>query len=564
MTKSKHLSAQEHAASFSSKQRTIALVIVALAFVMDLLDSTIVNVAIPSIRANLGASYSAIQWIVAGYSLAFAILLVTGGRMGDVFGYKKLFMTGVAGFTLASLLSGVAPSTGVLIAARIIQGACAALMVPQVMSLMQVMYKPSERGSVNALFGALGGLAASLGPIVGGLLIKANVAGWDWRPIFLINVPVGILGLVAGAKYLPNGKSPHPLKLDMFGTGLIMVAMFLLVYPLIQGREYGWPIWTFGMMVASLPVFGVFAWWQKRKEQADGSPLVLPSLFKNHSFGFGLGINAIFEMAMIGFFLTFTLVLQIGLGFTPIHAALTGLPTAFGIAMTMAIAGEKVVPKLGRYALNLGTVIMALGLGVTAWVLHHYNLGVHSWQLIPSLLLVGIGMGFVFGSLFAAVLNGVDTHHAGSASGILNAVQQVGGSIGVALIGVIFFGQLGTGAVSSFTSVEPQLHSQLAAAHIPAEAQDQIVSGVRACFVDRSHAADSDTTPESCKQVASSGQDSVLAKDVTTSALTANAANFSRAFRWSMIYTAGLLALTFALTFGLPRRFRAEVYHEAA
>jgi EmrB/QacA subfamily drug resistance transporter len=564
MTKSKHISAQEHAASFSSKRRTIALVIVALAFVMDLLDSTIVNVAIPAIRANLGASYSAIQWLVAGYSLAFAILLVTGGRMGDVFGYKKLFMTGVAGFTLASLLSGVAPNTGVLIAARIIQGACAALMVPQVMSLMQVMYKPHERGSVNALFGALGGLAASLGPVVGGLLIKANIAGWDWRPIFLINVPVGIFGLIAGAKYLPNGKSPHPLKLDMIGTVLVMAAMFLLVYPLIQGREYGWPAWTFVMMIGSLPLFGAFAWWQKRKEAADGSPLVLPSLFKNHSFGVGLGINAIFEMAMIGFFLTFTLVLQIGLGFSALHSALTGLPTAFGIAMTMAIAGEKVVPKLGRYALNLGTVVMALGLGLTTWVLHHYNLQVHSWQLIPSLFLVGVGMGFVFGSLFAAVLNGVDARHAGSASGILNAVQQVGGSIGVALIGVIFFGQLGSGAMTSFTTVEPQLHSQLAAAHIPAGAQDQIVSGVRSCFVDQSRAADGDTTPESCKQAKANSGDSQLTRDVQKSALTANATNFNRAFKWSMVYTAGLLALTFALTYGLPRRFRAEAYQEAA
>jgi EmrB/QacA subfamily drug resistance transporter len=473
-------------------------------------------------------------------------------------------MTGVAGFTLASLLSGVAPNTGVLIAARIIQGACAALMVPQVMSLMQVMYKPHERGSVNALFGALGGLAASLGPVVGGLLIKANIAGWDWRPIFLINVPIGIFGLIAGAKYLPNGKSPHPLKLDMLGTFLVMTAMFLLVYPLIQGREYGWPAWTFIMMAASLPVFAAFAWWQQRKEKADGSPLVLPSLFKNRSFGLGLGINAIFEMAMIGYFLTTTLVLQIGLGFSAIHAALTGLPTAFGIALTMAVAGEKVVPKLGRYAMSLGTVVMAAGLVLTTAVLHHYGMAVHSWQLIPSLLVTGVGMGFVFGSLFAAVLNGVDAHHAGSASGILNAVQQVGGSIGVALIGVIFFSQLGTGAPASFTSVEPQLHTQLTAAHIPAEAQSQIVNGVRTCFIDQSRAADSDVAPASCKRAQASSANTALTSQVTQVAKAANAANFDRAFRWSTVYNLGLLALTLALTFGLPKRFRAEAYHEAA
>ena len=235
------VSAQEHAASFSNRLRTIALVIVALAFVMDLLDTTIVNVAIPTIQASLHASYSAIQWIVAGYSLSFALLLVTGGRMGDVFGYKKLFMAGVAGFTVASLIDGVSVNSGMLIGARLLQGAFAALMVPQVMSLMQVMYKPEERGGINGLFGALGGLAASLGPIIGGLLIKWNVAGIDWRPLFLINIPVGLFAFAMGYKYLPDGKSPHPLKLDLVGTVIIMVIMLLIVYPLIQGRELGWP-----------------------------------------------------------------------------------------------------------------------------------------------------------------------------------------------------------------------------------------------------------------------------------------------------------------------------------
>jgi MFS family permease len=175
-------SAQEHAASFSPRLRTIALIVVAVAFVMDLLDSTIVNVAIPTIQTGLLASFSSIQWIVAGYSLAFALLLVTGGRMGDVFGYKKIFLIGISGFTLASLLSGVAVDSTMLTLTRLLQGSMAALMVPQVMSLMQVMYKPEERGGINGLFGALGGTAASLGPVIGGLLIKANIFGLDWRP----------------------------------------------------------------------------------------------------------------------------------------------------------------------------------------------------------------------------------------------------------------------------------------------------------------------------------------------------------------------------------------------
>jgi EmrB/QacA subfamily drug resistance transporter len=556
------LSAQENSAAFTSKKRTIALVVVALAFVMDLLDSTIVNIAIPSIKLNLLASFSAIQWVVAGYALSFALLLVTGGRMGDVYGYKKIFMIGIGGFTLASLLSGVSQDPGMLIGARLLQGSMAALMVPQVMSLIQVMYKPSERGAINGLFGGLGGLSASLGPVVGGLLIKANIFNLDWRPIFLINIPIGLFALFAASKYLPDGKSSHPLKLDITGTFIIIIAMLLLIYPLIQGRELGWPSWTYLMIALSIPAFGVFAWWQKRKDRLDGSPLVLPSLFKNRSFSVGMVINLVFEMAMIGFFLTFGLMLQIGLGYSAVHAAITGIPLAIGIAFTMAVLGQTVVPKMGRYALSLGTLVMALGLIITAVLARHYGLGLHSWQLIPSLVLVGVGMGLTFGSLFAAVLNGVDPRHAGSASGTLNAVQQVGGAIGVALIGLVFFGQLNHAAASSFNSVEPSLRSSLTAEYVPSNVQDQIINGVKTCFVDRSREKDSDVIPPSCKKVMDTSSSPAVAKAIESSATHANSVNFTNAFRWSIIFAVGLLAVTFGMTFLLPAKFRAEAYSE--
>lgn len=525
---------------------------------MDLLDSTIVNIAIPSIKSNLHASYSAIQWVVAGYSLAFALLLVTGGRMGDVYGYKKLFMFGVAGFTVASLLSGVSQDPAMLIVARVLQGSMAALMVPQVMSLMQVMYKPEERGGINGLFGALGGLSASLGPVVGGLLIKSNVFGLDWRPIFLINVPIGIFGFLAAIKYLPHGKSEHPLKLDLWGTAIIVVSMFLLVFPLIQGRSLGWPAWSIIMMIASVPGFILFAWWQVKKDKIDGSPLVLPALFKKVAFTVGLSINFIFEMAMIGFFLTFGLLMQIGLGFTPIHAALTGIPVAFGIALTMATLGEKVVPKLGRYALTIGTVIMGLGLCVTTFVIHHNVLNLHSWQLIPGLLMVGVGMGFVFGALFAAVLNGVDARHAGSASGTLNAVQQVGGAIGVAVIGIIFFGQLSHGAPASFNSVGPSIKSSLSQRHIPTAEQTAILKQSKECYIDRSREQDTSITPTSCKQVSSG--DKEIGAIIETQSKVANAINFDNAFKWSMVFALALLIISFGITFQLPAKFKATAF----
>lgn len=555
-------SAEEHAADFSHQERTIALVVVALAFVMDLLDNTIVNVAIPTIQTNLGASYAAIQWLLAGYSLTFALLLITGGRMGDVFGYKKLFLTGVAGFTAASLLCGLAVNPGMLIGARLLQGSMAALMVPQVMSLMQVMYKPEERGAINGLFGALGGVAASLGPIIGGLLIKANIAGLDWRPIFLINVPVGVFAFFAAQRYLPNGKSAHPLKLDLVGTGIILVAMLLLIYPLIQGRELDWPAWTYVMIAASVPVFVLFGWWQRRKMALDGSPLVVPSLFRRRSFTAGLLINLVFEAAMLGFFLTFTLVIQIGLGFSAIHAALTGLPVAFGIAMTMAILGEKIIPKMGRLAINIGTLAMAAGLLITLLVFKHYGQGLHSWQLIPGLFIIGVGMGHIFASLFAAVLNGVDVKHAGSASGLLNAVQQIGGAIGVALIGVIFFGQITSGAAASFSHAEPALRQSLTQAHLPAQAQNAIVSGVKTCYLDRSAQKDSSVVPESCKQTGGQKSDPAVGQAAGRAAMTANDTNFNRAFGAGVIFEIAILATVFGLSFLLPRHFKSSAYQE--
>ncbi len=564
MTTKPHTSAQAHSATFTSRQRTIALTVVAFAFVMDLLDNTIVNVAIPTIQSNLGASYTTIQWLIAGYALSFALLLITGGRMGDVFGYKKIFMVGVAGFTLASLLCGLAVNPGMLVAARLLQGSMAALMVPQVVSLMQVMYKPAERGAINGLFGALGGAAASLGPVVGGLLIKANIGGLSWRPLFLINIPVGVFAFVMAIKYLPNGKSDHPLKLDLVGTGIVVVAMTLLIYPLIQGREAGWPLWTYAMLAASLPVLYIFVKWQKRKDALDGSPLIVPSLFRSSSFRAGLLINLIFEAAILSYFLTSSLILQIGLGYSAIHAALTGLPIAFGIGGTMAVAGEKIIPKLGRRAPMLGSIITAVGLLASSFVLQHYGLGTHSWQLIPSQLVTGIGMGFVFASLFAVVLNGVDVKHAGSASGLLNAVQQVGGAIGIALIGVIFFGQISHASLDSFRVQEPRLQQQLTTLHVPVQAQAGIIAGSERCFHDRSTEKDTTVVPPSCQQATSAKTDKAVGQVILETVRKANATNFTHAFRIGAIFTTLTLAIVFAISFVLPKHMNTEVFKEAA
>jgi EmrB/QacA subfamily drug resistance transporter len=556
--------AAHHASKFTAKQKKLALLIVAFAFVMDLLDSTIVNIAIPSIQANLGASYATIQWLIAGYSLTFALLLITGGRMGDVFGYKKIFMIGISGFTIASLLAGIAPSPLFLIIARLIQGSMAALMVPQVMSLMQVMYTPKERAGVMGLFGMLGGLSASLGPVIGGLLIKANIFGWDWRPIFLINLPVGIFALIAGWKYLPDGKSEHPLHIDIKGTVLIILALSLMVFPLIEGRDLGWPLWSIILLAVSLPALMFFGWYEVRKDRRDHSALIVPALFKVRSFVSGLGLNIVVQSVMIAYFLTVTLVMQIGLEFSPIKAALTGLPTAIGMGVGFAVLGQKLIMRYGRNVINIGIVIFTAGLVYTTWLVSHYLLSVHPWQFVPGLFLIGIGLSQIMVPIFSAALQDVDTRHAGSASGILNAVQQVGAAVGIAVIGVIFFNHLSSNAYQSFDASTADLHKNLSAQHIPEQAQAQIVNQTRTCFHDRVSEKDSSIVPESCKTAQSSNDPSAqqIGNTVAASAREANARNFASSFRVSVIYAILLLIVVSALSFLLPRKF--ELKEEAA
>jgi EmrB/QacA subfamily drug resistance transporter len=553
-------SAVSRARNFTDRQKKIALLVVALAFVMDLLDSTIVNVAIPSIQTKLGASFASIQWLVAGYSLTFALFLITGGRMGDVFGYKKIFMFGITGFTIASVLTGVAPNSAFLVTARLIQGSMAALMVPQVMSLMQVIYEPKERAQVMGMFGMLGGLAASLGPIVGGLLIKANIFNLDWRPIFLINVPVGIFALIAGYRCLPDGKSEHPLHIDTTGTLLIVIALSLLVFPLIEGRDLDWPLWSIALLVASLPALLLFGWYEVRKDKADHSALIVPALFKVRTFVSGITLNIIVESILVGYFLTTTLVLQIGLGYSPIKAALTSVPTAVGMTLGFAVLGQKLIMKLGRSVIPLACIIFACGMLYTTWIITHYSIQAHPWQFTPGLLVTGIGLSLTMIPIFSVALQDVDVNHAGSASGILNAVQQVGAAIGIAIIGVIFFGQLSTGSYQSFDAISPKLSSQLTALHIPSEAKQQIITGTRNCFHDRSVEKDDNVVPASCKQVEnsrlSSSASQMIASDIKTSTLAANANNFASAFRSGVIYIIALLFVISAMSITLPRKFK--------
>jgi len=533
-------------------RRWVALAVVLIAGFMQLVDISIVNVAIPSIQRDLDATYADIQWVLAGYQLAFAVMLITGGRLGDIYGRKRLFMIGMAGFTLASALCGLAQTPDMLIASRILQGLFGAIMFPQVLSIIQVTFPPQERATAFGLFGATIGLATITGPLVGGLLIQADLFGLEWRPIFLVNLPIGIAALAVAARFLVESKAPRALRLDPVGVVVVTAGLLLLVYPLVQGRDLGWPPWTFLSMAASVPVLAGFAVYERHKKALDGSPLVDMDLFRQRSFVPGLLLAGIFFMGIPAFFLTFSLWLQIGLGFSALHAGLTGAPFAVGSALASA-ASVRLVPVLGRRILSAGSLLLVAGMVALMWTVDRYGGAVTSWQLLPALLLCGLGLGSVIAPLVNVVLAGIRAQDAGSASGVLTTVQQIGGAVGVALIGVVFFGLLGSQAAGVADDVLPGLRADLQGAGLPPAATQQVAAGFRTCFEDRANAKDPSAVPASCAQAQSQaqGQDAV-GRVVAATADTARRQDFSEAFQRTLLFEVAVYLACFLLVFLLP------------
>ncbi|MES9588165.1 MFS transporter [Streptomyces sp. NPDC094045] len=427
----------------SDRRRWFALAIVMTAAFMDLVDVTIVNIAIPSIQEDTGASFSSIQWITAGYALAFAAGLITGGRLGDIYGRKRLFLIGIGGFTLASALCGFAANPEMLVASRILQGGTAALMVPQVLSIVHATFPAHERGKVFGLFGAIVGLGAVSGPLLGALLTEWNIAGLEWRPIFLINLPVGIAGLILGRKFITESKAPKALRLDLVGVALVTLGLLMLIYPLTRGHELGWPLWGHLSMAGSLLVFLVLVLFERAKARKDGSPLVELSLFRVKSFAAGIAVQLTFGIGLGIFFLVWTLYMQMGLGWSALRAGTTGIPFSVAVSLAAGISVQKLVPRFGRKVLQTGALLMVAGLLIYIWESDRYGMGITSWQMILPLVVMGLGMGLIVAPLTDAVLSEVPKEHSGSASGLINTVQQMGNALGLGLVSVVFLGAIG-------------------------------------------------------------------------------------------------------------------------
>ncbi len=425
-------------ANQSASANWAGLFVLLLAGFMNFMDVTIVNVALPTLQKDLGASSSQIEWVVAGFVLAFALGLLPFGRLGDIIGRRNLFLAGIASFTLASALCGASTSIEMLIFARILQGISGAVMMPQVMAIIQAAFPPEKRGAAFGMFGLSAGLASVSGPVIGGLLIEANFFSSGWRMIFFVNIPIGLFAIFAGLRALPNRPGNSSLKMDWIGIILSVIAMLLIIFPLIEGRTYDWPIWCFVMLASSVVFFALFYLWENYRDRKGKTELLPVSLITNRNFLIGTAVVTFFFSGLPGFFMSIALFLQQGFDFTPLHSGLTTIPFPLGVLVASVISGT-LSDKWLKPRLIGGLLILLAGMYFLRLTVTATTGTVDGLSFAPYLGMAGFGMGIAISAMFQTVLQGVPVGDAGSGSGALQALQQVGGALGVAMIGQIFF-----------------------------------------------------------------------------------------------------------------------------
>src|ERR1700722_11234940 len=538
-------------ASALDPRRWLALASVMTALFMVLLDVSIVNVAIPAIRSNLSANNADIQFVIAGYGLAYAVLLITGGRLGDIFGRKRMFIIGMSGFVIASALCGLAQSAIMLDLSRVLQGGMAAMMYPQVLSVIQVTFPPQERARVFGLVGAVIGIATIPGPLAGGVILRNHITGGSWRWIFLVNLPIGIGALIAATRLITESRAPNATRLDFGGVILSTAGILLLVYPLVEGQVAGWPAWTFICMAISPVMLALFILYE-RSLPSTRFPLVQLSLFRIRSFSVGVAISAIFIAGIPAFFFTFSLMVQVGLGFSALNAGLTTIPWSLASAVA-SFMSTRVAPRLGKYTIAIGSALLVIGILGVIGTLHLQGTKVTGWDLIPSFIVSGLGLGTVIAPLLNIILAGVPGRDAGSASGVLTTFQQLGGAIGVAVVGVVFFGLLSSRATTAIATVTPQLQSQLSAAGLPpAQAEASIATFTR-CF--KALAASSDPTQPipGCPVASTTPTTNPVTNAFNRAASVALGRTFVSSVERILFFNVGFWALTGILSMFLPR-----------
>ncbi|MFG2331249.1 MFS transporter [Streptomyces sp. NPDC048604] len=417
-------------AAAAHPRRWAAAVVMMTAALMDLVDVTIVNVALPSLGRELGASESALQWTVSAYLLGFAATLIVAGHLGDRYGRKALFLGGTVGFGLASLVCGLAQSPGQLITARAVQGVAAAVLMPQVLGSFHSLFRGNERGKVFGLYGAVGGFASAIGLLLGGVLTDADLFGLGWRSVFLVNVPVAVVVAIVAAVVVPETRERTAARPDVPGSLVLAAALVAIVLPLVQGREYGWPGWGWALLATGL--LGLAA-------LARRGTLLPGRVFRVRAFSYGLAVQLLFALGMQGFFLVYAIWLQGGQGYTPLQAGVLMLAFSAGGFLT-APAADPLAERLGRLVPVTGAAAMAAGFG-WVWAAMDGAQAAHTgaWPMVPGLVLAGAGLGLLIVPLVTIVLSAAPPELAGGASGIFSTAQQFGGALGAAIVGTAFF-----------------------------------------------------------------------------------------------------------------------------
>ncbi|MFF3026044.1 MFS transporter [Microbacterium sp. NPDC057944] len=415
--------------------------------IMDMLDATIVNVAGPSLETSLGVTPLGLQWVIGGYALALGAGLILGGRLGDRYGRRPMFLLGLTVFTAASLACSLAPSPETLIAFRLVQGAAGALLLPQGLGLLRENLSGAELATAFGVFGPALGLGGILGPVIGGGLIEADLFGLGWRSVFLVNLPIGIAALIVAWRILPKRSGDRRVTIDPVGGALIILSSGLLVLALTFGPELDWPVWAWVCVVVGALGFVVFGWQQHSLLRRGGVPLVTATMFTRRAYTFGLVGIALFFSSLTGTQLVLTLFLQQGNGFTAGEAGLGNLPLAIGSAIGGALSGAWLAEKIGRSVLQLGAVTQLAGTALLWFELQQPG-DFSIWGIAPGIVLFGMGGGAIIAALFSTILAAVKDDEIGSASGVLTAVQAIASAVGVAIFASVFFDAAGSGSPS--------------------------------------------------------------------------------------------------------------------
>lgn len=447
-----------------------ALVVLMAGMFMALLDTTIVNVALPTIQVSLEASEATLSWIISGYALAFGIALIPAGRIGDRVGHKWVFFTGLLLFTVASLFCGLAQDSLQLVVARVVQGLAGGIFVPAVTAFIQLLFPAQVRGKAFAIMGSVIGVSTALGPILGGLIIEAFGDENGWRLVFWVNLPIGVVALIAAAKVLPAGAAGKAKDgYDFVGLLLLTAGLIALLVPLIEGQDKGWPAWTFITLATGVLLIVAFAFWEKRIE--DDNPMVPPHLFSHPAFTGGTILALVYFAAFTSIFFTISLLWQAGLGHTALESGIVAVPFALG-SILGASQSNRLSKRLGRTVLVVGTAMVAVGL-VSTWVVLRFvdAADLVHWDLLVPLLVAGIGSGLFIAPNAQFIVATVNRSEAGAASGVISVMQRVGSAIGIAVIGSVLFGTL------HITSKDP---AQIAQAFVDAAAHAMAVSAVLA------------------------------------------------------------------------------------